>query len=411
MSSCVGVINDCASFDCPTSLFHYQIPPELFAQSHFPGETSFEQVLALLKHQIAKSGTINITPKFLFALSGVLKTDAQANVLPLILRAFRAWRLLTMEERRQMIENLELASELAALSNSRLSLNCKQEENPRRLRIRWIGRTSEQLLEAVVPSVCNSSLGGQLSSNQGSQPAISAQKTRLPSDTCCYRSGCSACRKPRNTLSDTAAPPFMNSGLGALPSNPPAGSRKSASPFESVAPGARLTVRGRILRLPVDENVAPAGKVPPTVTQAHFGALCAMKPHGTTNTRTTITFPDIAPTIGLVNCPQLLPAKHSCLSSRQLSSGIRSHSKPREISSKFELCKQPCISRSPSVSRHCQANPRSSTLGPPVLSASSFSYNSASVSAQENPMASSRSRKQTLPTRAVRKPQSLVYKP
>ena len=178
------------------SVINIILPLELYDLPSFPAEDSFTRLRdLLLSHFTAKNHVI--TPAFLFSISEILSFHFQfchKNILPLVLRCLRTWRILSPEEKTQhALEGLAL--DLAAPVNAR-SCPIEPRTIPPRLRIRWIGVESQSESMPATP------LPGRVLMQQTDRgPSISVSPTcpNVPfHEMASYRSGCCACRRPRN---------------------------------------------------------------------------------------------------------------------------------------------------------------------------------------------------------------------
>jgi hypothetical protein len=139
-----------------------------------------------------------ITPTFLFAIYNVLSFHVQfchTNILPLVLRRLRAWRVLSPENKTS--DALEdLALDLAALVNNR---SCPTEPKtiPPLLKIRWIGPNSGSAM--LLDSDINECQVDAQRRDRGSFYPVSPKCLSPPfHEMASYRSGCCACRQPRS---------------------------------------------------------------------------------------------------------------------------------------------------------------------------------------------------------------------
>jgi hypothetical protein len=192
-------------------------------QPHFPGEHSFDRILAILHTHLklespspSSSGRPTepeISRELIFAVYHVLTQDARVapstlvaySVLPAVLRCFKqSWRLLPPEERSVDFLALQLAS-LVNCAPSSFAADSPRRAGRPLLRIKWIGRddgTDSDLLPTVRACYESDQAGDAASVLPIAKPtSVAHPPTNSPAcqhvHSAAYRNGCCACRRPR----------------------------------------------------------------------------------------------------------------------------------------------------------------------------------------------------------------------
>lgn len=196
-----------------SSLMNVSLDSYECIQPPFPSEESFNHIFDLIRaHFLNKrpSTSTSVTPELskdlVLSLSRALASICHfpvEKILPRIIRRLRAWRVLPREEKHSTQAFMILAVDLAGLADF-LERPCSDLDDPRRLRIRWIGfhpldatidthtKSSSELtpsylkVDSAMPSPLSVLLIPRISNI--TQP-----------DSAAYRSGCCACRQPRHS--------------------------------------------------------------------------------------------------------------------------------------------------------------------------------------------------------------------
>lgn len=209
------------------SLVNVLLPLELYKQPPFPSETSFDHLVNLLQTRL---DSFEINQDILFSICNILQRDSagriqQEQILPSVLSRLRPWRLLPTEEKADGLE--KLAVDLSEIANGR-TIRSTSEPPSRRLRIRWICSGSEDLLGY---SFGNNVVSETSIAQEGAVVEVQSQppenEVRVPSpgrgqtvpgnETVAFRSGCCACRRPRNASKDFISRSVVSPGsIGSL---------------------------------------------------------------------------------------------------------------------------------------------------------------------------------------------------